>query len=90
MERTELWGRFLFYCCVILLVVLMPCEIKTGAAALWLLRLLVVRWRMWRVRRRLGERGIGRILMLYDMVEPFERFRTALRNRISPPKGVWR
>ncbi len=86
----ELGSRFLFLVTVLATLFLLPVEIKIAAAALWVVRMAVVRFKMWRIRRRLGEMGLGWTLMLYDFVEPLLECWLAVVRRFRPIGGVWR
>lgn len=82
--------RLMFYVVMTVVLIIMPFEIKIGGACLWLLRQVLVRYKMGKVRRRLGESGIGNALMLYDLISPFTRVWFITMSRVRPASGVWR
>ncbi len=88
--QWELGSRLLFYAAVITLAVIMPWQVAAGVGALWLLRLLIVRYQMWRVRKRLGERSLGWALVVHDIIEPLSSIWLAMWSRLRPAAGVWR
>ena len=88
--ECELGSRLLFLLATVVCIIILPIEIKIGAAALWLLRLFLVRHQLWRIRRRLGENGIGLASVIYDTVEPFTAIALAFSRRVRPMAGVRR
>ena len=89
-ERAEPAARLWFYLCVAATAIISPLLLGPAALALWLLRAAIVRRQMWRIRLRLGERGLGWAMSLYDLYEPFQRIWFRISSVINPPKGVWR
>lgn len=83
-------NRLLFYIVMVVVLVIMPLEIKIGGAFLWLFRQIIVRYKMRQVRRRLGEPGIGNALMLYDLISPIIRLWLVIMSRLRPASGIWR
>lgn len=87
---AELWSRCLFFAAAVAALVLLPVEIKWGAAALLLLRYLLVASVVWRIGRRLGDRGYLFVYPLYDLFAPLsEALMFVVRNR-KPSAGIWR
>lgn len=89
-ERTESVTRLLFYACIVALCVILPPLWAAGVAGLWLVRLIVVRRQVWRIRHRLGEKGLGWAMTFYDIIEPLQRIWFRFSSLINPPNGVWR
>lgn len=69
-QNCEPVSRLLFFVASVCAIVLMPLEFKIAAAALLLLRYLVVVLEVRRVARRLGETGIVGRYFLYDLLSP--------------------
>ena len=88
--QCELWSRFLFFAAAVAAVILLPAEIKIGAAALVLLRYGVVLLEVQRVARKVGERGLAGGYLLYDLLSPFTEAWQALRRTLKPSAGIWR
>ena len=86
----ELGSRLLYLLTTVTAVICLPLEIKIGAGTLWLLRAFLVRFQLWRIRRRLGEPRLGWALMLHDLISPFDEIMLALVRRFKPIAGVWR
>ncbi len=86
----ELWSRALFLPAVVAAIVLLPAELKLFAAALWLLRLLLVLFEMRRIALRLCERGVMRVAPLYDLCSPYYEGWMALSRTFKRSPGVWR
>lgn len=87
---VELWSRALFLPAVVAAIVLMPLEIKIFAAALWLIRLLLVLFELRRITLRLCERGVMRVAPLYDLCSPYYEAWMALSRTFKRSPGVWR
>ncbi len=66
----EIGSRTLFFLALLVAVAVMPLEYKLAAAALGLIRYLVVAIEVRRIARRLGERGIAGRYAIYDLLEP--------------------
>lgn len=88
--HLELIYRFLFYAAIVALIVIMPFYVKIAAIVLWLLRAFLVRFELWRIRRRLNEPKLGWALMLHDIILPFYELALAISRKIRRPAGVWR
>ena len=86
----ELWSRALFLPAVVAAAVLLPPEIKIFAAALWLIRLLLVLFEMRRITLRLCERGVMCVAPLYDLCSPYYEAWMALSRTLKRSPGVWR
>lgn len=67
----ELGSRLLFFLTTICALVVMPLEYKLAALALLLIRYGFVALEVWRMAKRLGERGIVGRYFLYDLLSPF-------------------
>lgn len=89
-REWETGSRLLFFITAIAAMAIMPFEIQIAALGLFLLRLAIVRFTMWRVRRRLNERKLGWTLMLYDMYSPLSDIVNYLYRLVRPAPGVWR
>ncbi len=66
----EMTSRVLMAAVYLVILVMMPLEIKAIATLLILLRLLVVLLSVKKVARRLGEKGIVGTYILYDLLSP--------------------
>ena len=66
----ELGSRLLLFLTLLTALCVLPTELKAGAAVLWILRLGIVEFQSWRIRRRLGEGGLGWTWILYDLWAP--------------------
>ncbi len=86
----ELGSRLLLFLTLLTALCLLPVELKVGAAALWLIRLGIVEFQSWRIRRRLGEEGLGWAWILYDLWAPVCEIRLWLSRTFRPSKGLWR
>ncbi len=92
-KNTREWetgSRLLFFIAVIAAIVVMPLEIKLAALGLFIVRLAIVRFTMWRIRRRLNERKLGWALMLYDIYSPMSDILNYFYRLVRPAPGVWR
>ncbi len=72
-RRKIMWeplSRFLFFISSIAALVVMPDEIKIAMASLIVLRYAVVWSRVFRIARRLGERGLMSLYFIYDLFSP--------------------
>lgn len=85
----EMTSRAMFFMTAIVLIAIMPLEVKLGVIALLLIRSLAVRYKMWHIRRRLNEPNLGLVLMLYDLIEPITKSVLFVANRVRKPSGVW-
>lgn len=89
-REWETGSRLLFFIACIAAACIMPFEIQIAVAGLFLLRLLIVRFAMWRIRRRLNERKLGWSLMLYDIYSPVSDICNYFYRLLRPSPGVWR
>lgn len=69
-HRWEMWSRVLLFVVAIVMIAIMPLEVKLLAVALLLLRYAAVLLSTARVLRRLGQRGLMLKYWLYDIVGP--------------------
>ncbi len=86
----ELVSRALFFVAVVVVAVSLPLEIGFGAVGLLLLRLAVVEFEMWRICRRLGERGLMWSYVVYDFVSPVTAALLGISRRVNPNRNIWR
>lgn len=86
----ELCFRFALLLAVIACAAFMPLYTALGAAALWIGRAFIVRHQTVRICRRLGEKGLGWWMMLYDLAEPFVCMSLSASRYIRPPKEIWK
>ena len=70
-------------------IAVMPLEYKLATAALVLLRYGVVFAEIWRITRRLGERGLRGAYFVYDLLSPFYEMLVALLC-LRRDDRVWR
>lgn len=85
----ERGSRLLFFLAIATALAVMPFEYKIAAAAILLIRFIVVMVSVSRVCKRLGERGIVAKYPLYDLFGPIlSLFLGALRLRKDP--AAWR
>lgn len=89
-REWETGSRLLFFLSAIAAMVIMPFEIQIAALGIFIIRLAVVRFSMWRIRRRLNERKLGWALMLYDLYSPVSDIVNYLYRLVRPAPGVWR
>lgn len=87
--RLELLSRLLFWVSAVVALVLMPLEYKLAAAALIVVRYVVVALEVRRIARRLGEGGMVRGYFLYDLLSPFYAVVLGLVLRRKDER-VWR
>ncbi len=87
---AELWFRFILMLAIAACGVYMPLYTALGAAAVWIIRSFIVRHQTVRISRRLGEKGLGGWMMLYDIVEPFVYIILTVLRYIRPPKENWK
>jgi hypothetical protein len=66
----ESGSRLLFFLTAITALAVMPIEYKWTVIGLILIRYLVVFFTIWRITRRLGEKGLRFIYFLYDLFGP--------------------
>ena len=66
--QWEIGSRLLFFAAALCAIAVMPLEYKLAAAAMILLRYLVVALEVRRIANRLGERGIAWRYFLYDLL----------------------
>ena len=88
-STRELGSRVLFFIVAIAAMVILPLEIKLGVALLLLLRYAIVVWSSRRVARKLGERGIGWLYWIYDIVGPAVEYMICSRSSHTKPR-LWR
>lgn len=85
----ELGSRLLFWLAAVCALAVMPWEYKAAAAALLLLRYVLVLWQVSRVARRLGERRMCALYWLYDLLGPFYALLIGALN-LRKDDRVWR
>ncbi|MDE6046435.1 MAG: glycosyltransferase, partial [Alistipes sp.] len=66
--QWEIGSRLLFFAAALCAIAVMPLEYKLAAAAMILLRYLIVALEVRRIANRLGERGIAWRYFLYDLL----------------------
>ena len=67
----------------------MPAPFRWGAAALLVVRYLLLQWQLYRLTRRLGERGILGSYLLYDLFSPLWNLLLGLLL-LRKDERVWR
>ena len=87
--RWEPGSRLLFFLAAATVIAVMPLEYKLATAALVLLRYGVVFAEIWRITRRLGERGLRGAYFVYDLLSPFYEMLVALLC-LRRDDRVWR
>ena len=87
--RWEPGSRLLFFLAAATAIAVMPLEYKLATAALVLLRYGVVFAEIWRITRRLGERGLRGAYFVYDLLSPFYEMLVALLC-LRRDDRVWR
>ena len=87
---AELFFRFALMLAVAACAVYMPLYTALGAAAVWIIRSFIVRHQTVRICRRLGENGLGSMMMIYDIIEPFVHMTLTASRYIQPPKENWK
>lgn len=60
------------------------------AIGIFLLREAVIWWSVRRVMRRLGERRLMAIFLLYEWVWPWREALLSIARKVKTPKGVWK
>lgn len=88
--QWELGSRLLFFVSALTGMIFMPMEFKIAVATVVVLRLVVVWFEMWRVRKRLGEGGLAWALMIYDLLAPISELRLWISRTFRPSNGIWR
>ena len=84
-------SQVLFMASVAGLALLMPWAYAWAyAAGLFVLREGVVWWSSRRVMRRLGERRLSAVFLVYEWVWPWREALLAVARRAKTPKGVWK
>lgn len=86
----EMSFRTLFFAAVVCLSLLPYPYIWAYGAGAFLIREIVTLRGARRVLRRLGERRLLFVFLLYDIVEPVYATILSLSRRIKKPNGVWR
>lgn len=86
----EAGSRLLFFIAAAAAMAMMPAEAKLAAAALVLVRFLVVMLQMRRIVRRLGEKGLMPLYFINDLLEPVWEIAVVMSRRIKPIREVWR
>lgn len=86
---TELLTRVLFFASATLCLVWMIPYGWIAAAALLVLRWMIVYYTVFRISLRLGEKNILSVFFLYDIVSPFGETLLSLSRRIRPSEGIW-
>lgn len=66
----ETWSRVLLTASCITVAACMPPEMAVGAGTVLLLRFALVQFQVWRICRRLGEKGIAGTYLIYDIFSP--------------------
>lgn len=89
-RQWEAGSRLLFFLTVITAICILPFEIKIAAAVLFVARSAIVRFSMWRIRLRLGERRLGWALTLYDLYSPVSDIFNYFYRLLRPAPGIWR
>lgn len=87
--RGERLSRVGFFATAAVACVVMPPEYKLAVAALVVVRYAVVLRTVWRLTRRLGERGLRGAYFLYDLLSPWYDACVALL-RLRKDERVWR
>lgn len=87
--RREVASRLLFFITAATTIAIMPLELKGVAAALLLLRYLVVLWSSRRTAHKLGESNICWRYWIFDIVGPFVEYIISLKHHDGKAK-VWR
>jgi len=89
LHPLEPGSRLLFFLAAATAIAVMPLEYKLATAALVLLRYGVVFAEIWRITRRLGERGLRGAYFVYDLLSPFYEMLVALLC-LRRDDRVWR
>lgn len=92
-KSARIWeagSRLLFFIATITAACIMPFEIQIAAAVVFLIRLILVRFSMWRIRRRLNEPKIGWALTFHDLYSPLTDMANYFYRLYRPAPGVWR
>ena len=87
--RREQGSRILFLLTTIVAMIIMPLEVKIGAAALIIMRYLVVVWSTRRTARKLGESGVAMNYWIFDIVGPAIEYIISTKRHDGKAK-VWR
>ena len=87
--RWEQGSRLLFFLAAATAIVIMPLEYKLAAAVLVLLRYGIVLCSIWRITKRLGEKGLRGAYFIYDLLSPFYEMLVALLC-LRRDDRVWR
>ena len=88
-SRHEQMTRMLFFLCAIVAIVVMPLEVKVGAALLVLLRYLVVVWSTRRTAQKMGEKGVALHYWMFDIAGPAIEYIISLKHHDGKAK-VWK
>lgn len=67
---SEQFTRVAFFATMLYALIAMPEPFRLGAAALLVVRFLLLVWQIHRLTRRLGERGIVSSYLIYDLFSP--------------------
>ena len=87
--RLDPGSRLLFVLAAATAIAVMPLDYQLATAALVLLRYGVVFAEIWRITRRLGERGLRGAYFVYDLLSPFYEMLVALLC-LRRDDRVWR
>lgn len=87
--QWETGSRLLFFAAAATAITVMPMEYKAAVAVLVLVRYAAVFTTVWRITRRLGERGLRGMYFLHDLLSPLYEVLLALL-RLRRDDRVWR
>lgn len=87
--QWETGSRLLFFAAAATAIAVMPMEYKAAVAVLVLVRYAAVFTTVWRITRRLGERGLRGMYFLHDLLSPLYEVLLALL-RLRRDDRVWR
>lgn len=86
----EYWVRTIFFAAIIFLLITAPLYGKIFAAALLLIRANCLMFQTHRLGRRLGERGLMWIYLLYDLLSPIYETQLALLSIKLRKRKRWK
>lgn len=86
---SEQLTRVIFFATAMYALIAMPAPFRWGAAALLVVRYLLLQWQLYRLTRRLGERGILGSYLLYDLFSPLWNLLLGLLL-LRKDERVWR
>lgn len=88
--QGELVSRILFFACCATIFFCLPLAFKIFALVVFVIRFFVVWFEFMRIRKRLGEKSLGLIYVIYDIISIFTEIKLWFSRFVKPSQGLWR